>query len=231
MTQSDRTSVLFYKIWCSLLSMGAAATILGGEQTRRDVVLALPFLVAALFLVSLADVRIQNGTISYRRLLRWREIPKEQVKSARVVFPHLASLRLKRFLFPWGNLYFVQQPEQMQAVDDLLQNQKPLEPQQQNLTISATHTKLYSVIAACIGFLVYYAARSFLPPSRLEHHGPSTAILVQQEIHAFLQSPFVGVVLCLVFVPTAIFRYRDRAAWIYAFLAGTSVSWLLFFLI
>lgn len=239
MIQSDRISVLFYKGWCPFICTGAAVTILGGEFFTRRLLLAFPFIAAALFGASLASIRVQDGAVSYRRLLRWKRIPWDRIRSAQVQFSPVGSLRLTRFLLPWGRLYFVLEPQQTQAVVALLQRKdKQHDPECQNHRhnpIADKLAKARSIAAGLVGLLLYPLLRVFLPHSAEpfhRHHLPQpTLILVQQRIWILLQNPYVGSALGMTFLLYAVFRYRDRNAWVFTLLAGTTVSWLLLLLL
>jgi hypothetical protein len=56
----------------------------------------------------LAEIEVRSGNLRYRRLFRWRPLSKGEIVDVRVDLPHfVGSLRLHRFVFPWGRLYFV----------------------------------------------------------------------------------------------------------------------------
>jgi hypothetical protein len=58
--------------------------------------------------MSLAVVRIRDGAVEYRRLLRWRRLPRTEVISSGVIWsPFIGYLRLQRPQPPWGRLLFI----------------------------------------------------------------------------------------------------------------------------
>jgi len=106
--RSKPTNVFLAKFWGPLLCAGGPLLVFGEDFLTWQFLLAFPFLMGALFGASLAILEVRGGVLRYRRLLRWTTIPEDEIVGARVEWPPvLGSIRLKRFLFPWGRLYFV----------------------------------------------------------------------------------------------------------------------------
>jgi hypothetical protein len=207
---------------------------------RRSLV-TLPVLIAALFGASLAIVEVRRDTVRYRRLFKWKTIPKDDIVNARVVWgPFIGSMRLKRFVFPWGRLYFV-----LDAVSDpnpFHRGEFPLvrylrkEPilEAPAAAESTTRAKLRQVIAAVAGALfsglwqLFYSWRfSEFEPPRPAHPPGSVAIEIMRQISEVLTSFEVACIGFVVFTLLAIYKYRQRDAWIYAFLAGMALPRIL----
>jgi hypothetical protein len=107
-TRSDPNRTFCAKIWGPVLCAVSWLFFSIEDFPDRRSLVTLPVLVAALFGASLAIVEVRGGVLRYRRLFRWKTIPKDDIVSARIVWgPFIGSMRLKRFVFPWGRLYFV----------------------------------------------------------------------------------------------------------------------------
>src|SRR5215472_12263793 len=105
--RSQAKNVFLTKLWAPVLCVGAVLLVFGEDFPNGRFLLAIPFLVAAVFGASLAVVEVRDGGARYRRMFRWTTIPEDQVVSARVEWPPvIGSVSLRRFLFPWGRLYF-----------------------------------------------------------------------------------------------------------------------------
>ena len=65
------------------------------------------FVILALFGLSVAIVEVRDDILRYRRFVKWRAIARHDIIGARIEAPPIiGSLRLNKFLFPWGRLYF-----------------------------------------------------------------------------------------------------------------------------
>jgi len=109
MLQSDPSQVFLLKFWPLILFVGF--TILFWK-TRFHWALLLVLLNAfllSMFRASLAVIEISDGTIRYRRLFNWRELPWEEIERCGVsrTGVGIGYISLTRFLWPWGKLYFI----------------------------------------------------------------------------------------------------------------------------
>lgn len=103
------TNIFLAKVWGPLLCVAAAIFLWSGNGGffSRNFFLACPFVIAALFGVSVAILEVRGGILRYRRFFIWKPLPPEGIIGARIEAPPvLGSIRLRRFLFPWGRLYF-----------------------------------------------------------------------------------------------------------------------------
>jgi hypothetical protein len=94
------------------------------------------------------------------------------------------------------------------------------------------------LIAALAGFLLNSATQFMVPNSALrvdfsgrayQYH--SVVSNLQLQLVRLLASPELIVALAVAFASLAIFKYRRPGAWVYAFLAGVSVTHTFFHLI
>ena len=70
--------------------------------------LALPLLLTATFMSTLAEIRDEGRRIRVKRLWSSMDVPKaDVVGTARSALEGIGALQLKRFVFPWGKNYFV----------------------------------------------------------------------------------------------------------------------------
>lgn len=110
MFHSDPSQIFVYKYWPLIFFFGVTTIIFwkisfGWEQ----LVFLVPCFLLTLFRASLAVVEAENDSIRYRRLSVWRKLSFDELASCG---PSKAGLeigyiRLKRFLWPWRNLYFI----------------------------------------------------------------------------------------------------------------------------
>jgi hypothetical protein len=110
MFRSDPSHVFIQKYWPLIFFLGVTTIIFWKIGFRwQQLVLLVPFFLLSLFCVSLAVVEADDEGIRYRRLSAWRKLSFDEVTSCG---PSKAGLeigyiRLMRFLWPWGNLYFI----------------------------------------------------------------------------------------------------------------------------
>ena len=107
--RSQTRGIFVGKIWGPLLCGLIGVGVLVNQQSvfAWGSVLAIPFLIVALFGASLAVLQVRGGAIRYRRFVKWTALSKEEIVSARIeAAPLVGSVRLKRFLFSLGQALF-----------------------------------------------------------------------------------------------------------------------------
>lgn len=105
--RSGLTNIFLTKIWGPIVCIGSAVGVFGPDFRSPGIWLACPFFVVALFGFSVAMVEVRDGVVRHRRLFKWKIIQPAEIVDARGEWPPvLASVRLNRFVFPWGRLYF-----------------------------------------------------------------------------------------------------------------------------
>lgn len=80
---SQRGNVFLAKFWRPFLCVGGSLFIFGGDFPSRRFLLAIPFLIAALFGMSVAILEVRGDVLFYRRLFR-TTIHKDEIVEARV---------------------------------------------------------------------------------------------------------------------------------------------------
>jgi hypothetical protein len=111
--QSDRQAVVILKFWLpTILIFGATLLFFNGHPhwavlERRSLVSG-PLALLGIFLLTVAEVKIERDALVYRRAFRWRFLRYDRIRKCSASwFPGLASLKLDRFALPWGKVYFV----------------------------------------------------------------------------------------------------------------------------
>ena len=70
--------------------------------------LALPFVLIVIFMTTLAEIDDEGPWIHVRRMWHSIEVPREDVTGiAQSLIEGVGVLRLRRFVLPWGRIYFV----------------------------------------------------------------------------------------------------------------------------
>ena len=87
-----------------------AYILVEGHFRAPNVALAVPFVVLAIFLASVAQVDLQGDHLRYRRLVRWRIIPYSEIRDCYEMAP-LGVLKTTSYLGLWGRLYFARRQE------------------------------------------------------------------------------------------------------------------------
>lgn len=232
--RSQRDNVWFGKVWSPVFCVGVSVALFADEFSFRRSLFAAPLLIFALFGASLAIVVLRNGVLRYRRLFKWTILRKDEIVSARVECSSLVgSIRLKRFLFPWGRLYFVldanSDPNPFHKGDYPLLRYLRGEPvvEDPQAELPKTRAKRRQVTAAVVGALCYILWQLFVswrlskfeqaPPVRPPGRAWFEMLL---QISQLLNSVEFLYIAAAVFTCLAIYKYRRPDAWIYAFLVG-----------
>ena len=79
-----------------------------GHFRALNIALASPFVVAAIFFSSVAQVELAGDHLRYRRLVRWRIVPYSDIRDCYTDWV-LGVLKTKYHLGLWGRLYFTRQ--------------------------------------------------------------------------------------------------------------------------
>jgi hypothetical protein len=105
--RSHPTNIFLAKFWGPLLCIGATVGVFGKDFLTWRFLFASPFIMAALFGATITILEVRDGVLRYRRFFKWTTIRDDEIVAAGVVWhPFIGWLRLNRFIFPWGTLYF-----------------------------------------------------------------------------------------------------------------------------
>jgi hypothetical protein len=107
MLRSYPSSVFVLKYYAPVILFGGVFVFWSVGFRWAQLIVPFPLVLGILFYASLAVLQIPDGTIRYRRLLRWRSLPYDEIAGCGISWGGVGYLRLNRFLFPWGKLYFV----------------------------------------------------------------------------------------------------------------------------
>jgi hypothetical protein len=246
--QSSRTNVILAKFWVPILCIVATFGVFGENLRTWRFLFALPFIIAALFWASIAILEVRGGVLRYRRFFKWTIVRSEEIKGAGVVWhPFIGYIRFDRYVFPWGRLYFALDASPSFEINPFRRSDYALlrclrnEPiQQEHGPAKASVVKDRSpimkllaagVVGALIPIFFHFAFRNPIPRSQFEHpFGPkSPKLMVPLEIylHVINSLPFI-LVFSVSFILLAAFRRNRPNAWIFAFLAGVSMPYILF---
>ncbi len=232
--RSHRLNTGLLKLWAPCLWLAAAALFASGGPFRWRLALAVPPLGLAAFYLSLAVVQLNNGVLRYRRFLDWTTLDRDDVvSSGRALHPLVGYMRLKRFLLPWGRLYFVLDP----SLDPnpfhrgdytLLRHLKgqPAPPADRAANDSSLGPRLLT--AALLGSVLSFLLLRLSGRQPLPVNPQSRWTALPVTLRDLLGSPWVTMALCVVFFVLAAYRCHRPQALTYAFVAGGSLAWLLF---
>jgi hypothetical protein len=234
--QSSRSNVLLAKIWGPFLCLVIAICITGRNLFSRDFFLGFPFLIAAFFGFSIAILEVRDGVLRYRRGLKWRTIPRDEIIDGRIEWPPaLGSIRLKKYLFPWGRLYFAL--DTRSRLETFHRGEYPLLNYLCDRKVSMHEdeglAKPFPLIAAAVtGAILYYLVRvafdlvsqSGLPLPAAPEQPQFLGILFR--IGNLLAAYQAQLVFSAIFVFAAVYRRHKRNAWVFALIAGFSLAWI-----
>lgn len=127
---------------------------------------ALPLLLIAVFMSTLAEIKDQGHRVHVKRVWRSIEVPKEDVAGfAPSLLEGVGVMRLRRFVFPWGRIYYVTDWSKFGVVSSAAEKGSTgvaVKPH------SSAHAVLESLVVASSGFLAARALRAGVHDSRLE---------------------------------------------------------------
>lgn len=232
-THSDNTKIFLLRVWLPfILFLGLSTAFWGGPHW---IVVGLPPVLLALLYLTAAQVRPGERTLRCRRFFSWREVPYEEVRECKVsVAPGLGVLRLGRFVFPWGRIYFVrEEPHQWLSpggqsnltrfinarregrpnLPETSAAKRPDAPGRRDLTVCGS--------AAVVGALAALFSRTLLPDVSLQFdpqrypHWIASYEQFQQTIASWPWNLVAGFVLLAIVI-----ALRFKKAWGFAFAFG-----------
>lgn len=95
------------RVWMPILFLVGVYLFFHGMAPKYWL-LALPLVLIVLFMATLAEIHDQGHRIHVRRLWHSIDVPREDVAGiAQSLLEGVGVLRLRRFVLPWGRIYFV----------------------------------------------------------------------------------------------------------------------------
>jgi hypothetical protein len=224
--RSNPGSVFVVKVWVPILLTYSAAAVFGRDFPSRRSVIMIALLALAAFAASTAIVEVRDGSIRYRRLLKWKVLARDEVIGASEFLGPLASLQLNRNVLPWGRIYFVLDLDTGRAFKprdsrllSYIRGYKSLETPNESLVSSHQGTRsltgLKLLLASVGGLLVngFFRILWKLTPA------PS-APTADNWILKFYMNFEVQLLFFVVFVLAAAYRRHKQNGLVFAFLAG-----------
>jgi hypothetical protein len=238
--RSQLRNVFLTKLLGPLLCVGGSLLVFGEDFPSKRFLLAIPFLVAAFFGVSLAIVEVRGGGLRYRRLFKWTTIPEDQIAWARVEWPPvIGSVSLKRFLFPWGRLYFILDKStesspfrrgEFPLVHYLNREEPHKEGESSPLSPEARFSNLRLYWAAGIGIFTCLMIFYLTPQDLLQDGVPKSTADMPTLLKTLFQFvrwfhlSAVQIISTAVMALLAVSRRNKPEAWLYAFLSGFALA-------
>src|SRR5690242_6124815 len=108
MLRSHPSVAFVLKYWAPILFFFCTFVFYRVQFRWGQLFILIPLLLAFLFHASLAIVQVSDGNIRYRRLVQWKELRFDEIVDCGVFWgAGIGYVRLNRFVWPWGRLYFV----------------------------------------------------------------------------------------------------------------------------
>jgi len=240
--RSRPTSILLTKFWTSLLFVIPALGILVEDFPTWRIVFASPFFLAGLFQVSIAILELRDGVLRYKRFLSWTTIHENEIVAAGILWhPFIGYIRLNRYVFPWGRLYFAldknteSNPFRRGAfplVRYLNRGEVHKEAQTSLPSSTSNSSTVRLLLAAFIGILVSLMILYITPGDLLQggstKSAPGMPPLLKTLFHftAWLYMPIVQIAGLVLMVFLAVRRRDQGEAWLYAFLSGFALPFI-----
>jgi hypothetical protein len=108
--KSDPESAVWSKFIAPFMFLVGPFLIFGKNLLTWRVVFAVPPIVLAVFLSSLATIEVANGWMRYRSFVTWRNLDHDEIQDSgksSVLIGDSGYLQLSHYHVPWGKLYFV----------------------------------------------------------------------------------------------------------------------------
>lgn len=240
--KSSPSNVWLLKFWAPLLWLIWTVALFKDDVFSIRIIASIPFLLAFVFHISLAVVRIGDRGVEYRRFLQWKVLPSADMVSSGVVWaPFIGFLCLRKSLPPWGRLFFILDPDSAQRSSrrDGLGILAYLKQKQQAAVDSVRTTDDVSgvrygrlVLAAMYGalasFMRIYLSQTVAPGTTEPSGYLSPLVDSATRALAYVGNPQFAIPLLVGFVLLTVFLRKRPSAWSFAFLAGVVTPFALF---
>lgn len=240
--RSAAVTVFIVKYFGSLIWVAVALGVFTADfPTWRSVFTIVPILLAT-FHASLAVVEVRDGVIRYRRIYKWDEIPPSELLSAKIVWPpFIGSIKLKKFFFPWGRLYFVLDKNtqsnpfrrgEFPLVSYLNGHKLHGDEQRPAMPLGSNFASLRLLLASGIGILaclmIFYLSPSDLLHGTLPKTTENMPVLLKTlfQFAEWLHKSVVQFAALAVMGFLTVRRHDRAEAWLYAFLSGFALAFI-----
>jgi hypothetical protein len=220
-----------------ILFVGSGATLLSGHPSFSNLVfralLNAPFFLAACLLLSIAEVRVADRFLEYRRFSGWTKVSYDQIQHCRISwFPVLAYITLIRSEKNTARIYFVsgmldgnerRRTEITKYINEHRSGKPQLETQPvQHLAAKLKSPRQFCLIMGLVGFLCAVLEVLFFPNFLVETNwdGFPSAVQFGMKILWKVSTWPWGLLTCA-FLATQLARRRyENKAWVTAFALG-----------
>lgn len=237
---SSKVNTFTIKYWGPVVCIAGALGVFGHDFATLRFLPAIPLLLIAFFLASLAVIEVNDGVLRYRFLFRWRQLPSENLIGAKVIWPpFIASIQLKTPVFPWGRLYFVL--DRNTESNPFRQGEFPIinfinsgeshigsdtsTPNNVSRLASFSFIQAMGIgILSCVVFF-YLTPSDYLQGRHIPlETGMPMVLRIQSELVKWLQALPLQLAGLVFITYLAIRRRRTADAWLYGFLSGFGLA-------
>lgn len=202
-------SPFLVRVWMPVL-LAVGVCLLFGGMPPLYWPLALPFLLVAAFPSTLAEIRNDGHRTLVKTLWNSMYVPNNEiVRTAESVLAGIGTLQLKRFVFPWGKIYFVADWSELGVESAESETHRLRDDTRQR----PVRTALGSLAAAVSGFLAARGMSSVIHNPRVESAAMRVAACI------------LAGTLCLVFAAAR--SRRPGFANVALFIASLTVGFIL----
>jgi len=230
--QSSSSNVWLLKFWAPLFWLIWTVALFKDDVFSIRIVGCIPFVLAFVFHMSLAVVRIREGAVQYRTFLRWKSLPRMEVVSSGVIWsPFIGFLRLQKPRLLWGRLFFVLDPESARRsargegrgiVAYLSRNRDVEAGAITKVDEGVRYGKLLAagVCGIIASFLRVYLSQTVVSSTTEPiNHGSGLVDWATRAL-AYIGNPQLAIPLLVGLLLLTIFLRKRTSAWSFAFLAG-----------
>jgi hypothetical protein len=231
-SHSDTTKIFLLRLWLPfILLLGVSTALWGG---RHWVVLSLPPVLVALFYLSAVQIRPGPKMLRWRRLFNWQDVPYENILECKVsIAPGIGLLRLRRFVFPWGRLYFVREEpnqllwpggqSQLTRFINARREETPVPEASYHEGANAPKMRERTAcgVAASVGVIAAFLSRTLLPDVSVQFDPtryPHWIVACEQFQRAIASWPWNLLVAFMLLAIVLVLRFKN--AWGFAFAFG-----------
>jgi hypothetical protein len=226
-----------------ILFVGGGATLLLGHSSSSSLafraLLNAPFFLAACFLLSIAEVRVADRFLEYRRFSGWTKVPYDQIEHCRISWlPGLAYITLIRSEKNSARIYFVagtldahegSRIEITKYINEHRSEELPREIQPtEHLDARVKNPRQFCLIMGLVGVLYATLIALFFPYFLLEPDLPGIPPALQLvEKTLWRASTWPWALLTCAFLIFQILRLRyEKKAWASALTLGAVLGYM-----
>ena len=231
--QSSSSNVWLLKVWAPLFWLVWTVALFKNDVFSIRIVACIPFVLAFVFHISLAIVRIREGRIEYRQFLQWKPLSSTDVVSSGLIWPpFIGFLQLRKPRLPWGRLFFVLDPESARrsarreglGIVAYLSTNRDAEARPMTNPDEVGDVRYSKLVGAgvcgiIVSFVRVYLSQTIVLSTNEPSHAPPWVDRATRAL-AYVDNPQLAIPLLAGFILlTALLRKRT-SAWSFAFLAG-----------